>query len=133
MDSHKNAPLTPKGREAMVRNVIEGGVTKIAVAIQFQHHSENGRQMGRAVPRGRCGWIARSLVQTSFIARPNPACHVRSSRGAAPAVPHRQADRRRGRCIGGDRQPDPAAVGPQPAFGAGAGRADPALSARKPG
>ena len=25
MDTHKNAPLTPKGREAMVRSVIEGG------------------------------------------------------------------------------------------------------------
>jgi len=30
MDTHKNAPLTPKGREAMVRSVIEGGLTKVA-------------------------------------------------------------------------------------------------------
>ena len=30
MDTHKNAPLTPKGREAMVRSVVEGGVTKAA-------------------------------------------------------------------------------------------------------
>src|ERR1700731_2752566 len=35
MNSHKNAPLTPKGREAMVRSVIEGGVTKVAAARQF--------------------------------------------------------------------------------------------------
>jgi hypothetical protein len=28
MDTHKNAPLTPKGREAMVPIVIEGGMTK---------------------------------------------------------------------------------------------------------
>lgn len=28
MDVHKNAPLTPKGREAMVRSVIEGGLSK---------------------------------------------------------------------------------------------------------
>ena len=35
MDTHKNAPLTPKGREAMVRIVIEGGVTKAAAAHQF--------------------------------------------------------------------------------------------------
>jgi transposase InsO family protein len=35
MDTHKNAPLTPKGREAMVRIVIEGGVTKAAAARQF--------------------------------------------------------------------------------------------------
>jgi hypothetical protein len=26
MDTHKNASLTPKGREAMVRTVIEGGL-----------------------------------------------------------------------------------------------------------
>jgi transposase InsO family protein len=35
MNSHKNAPLTPKGREAMVRSVIEGGLTKAAAAGQF--------------------------------------------------------------------------------------------------
>jgi len=35
MDTHKNAPLTPKGREAMVRIVIEGGVTKSAAARRF--------------------------------------------------------------------------------------------------
>src|ERR1700721_359346 len=35
MNSHKNAPLTPKGREAMVRSVIEGGLSKTAAARQF--------------------------------------------------------------------------------------------------
>jgi transposase InsO family protein len=35
MDTHKNAPLTPKGREAMVRSVIEGGLSKAAAAQQF--------------------------------------------------------------------------------------------------
>ena len=35
MDTHKNAPLTPKGREAMVRSVIEGRLTKAAAARQF--------------------------------------------------------------------------------------------------
>jgi transposase InsO family protein len=35
MNSHKNAPLTPKGREAMVRSVIEGGLTRAAAALQF--------------------------------------------------------------------------------------------------
>ena len=35
MDTHKNAPLTPKGREAMVRSVIEGGLSKVAAARQF--------------------------------------------------------------------------------------------------
>ena len=35
MDTHKNAPLTPKGREAMVGSVSEGGLTKAAAALQF--------------------------------------------------------------------------------------------------
>src|SRR5258706_16290161 len=35
MDSYRNAPLTQKGREAMVRIVIEEGVTKAAAARQF--------------------------------------------------------------------------------------------------
>src|SRR5262245_10283634 len=35
MDTHKNAPLTPKGREVMVRAVLDGGLTKAATARQF--------------------------------------------------------------------------------------------------
>ena len=36
MNSHKNAPLTPKGREAMVRSVIEGGLSKAEAGRQFK-------------------------------------------------------------------------------------------------
>jgi transposase InsO family protein len=35
MDTHKNASLTAKGRETMVRSVIEGGLSKAAAARQF--------------------------------------------------------------------------------------------------
>jgi transposase InsO family protein len=35
MNSHKNARLTPKGREAMVRSVLEGGLSKADAAYQF--------------------------------------------------------------------------------------------------
>lgn len=35
MDTHKNAPLTPKGREAMVRAVVEQGLSKAAAACRF--------------------------------------------------------------------------------------------------
>jgi len=35
MDTHKNACLTPKGRELMVRAVVEGGLTSAAAARQF--------------------------------------------------------------------------------------------------
>ena len=34
MNVHKNAPLTPKGREAMVRSVVEGGLNKADAAYQ---------------------------------------------------------------------------------------------------
>ena len=35
MNVHKNAPLTPKGREAMVRSVVEGGLGQADAAYQF--------------------------------------------------------------------------------------------------
>jgi len=35
MNTHKNAPLTPRGREVMVRSVSEGGLSKAAAARQF--------------------------------------------------------------------------------------------------
>jgi transposase InsO family protein len=35
MDTHKNAPLTPRGREALVRSVTEGGLSSVAAARQF--------------------------------------------------------------------------------------------------
>lgn len=53
MDTHKNSPLMPKGRKAMVRSVIEGGLTKAATALQF---SGTARHPGKH--RGyRLGWI----------------------------------------------------------------------------
>src|ERR1700730_19254293 len=58
-----------------------------------QHHTEDSRQMGRTVPRRRCRWFARPLLQTSFIAKPNSACHMRGGGGVAPPAPHRQANR----------------------------------------
>jgi transposase InsO family protein len=35
MNTHKNAVLTPKGREVMVRSVVEGGLSKADAAYQF--------------------------------------------------------------------------------------------------
>ena len=35
MDTHKNAPLTPKGREMMVRAVVDEGLSKAAAARRF--------------------------------------------------------------------------------------------------
>jgi transposase-like protein len=35
MDSHQNARLTPKGREEMVRAVVDGGLSQAAAARQY--------------------------------------------------------------------------------------------------
>jgi transposase InsO family protein len=50
MDTHKNAPLTPKGREAMVRCVIEGGMSKAATARKF---NTTAKTVGKWVERFR--------------------------------------------------------------------------------
>src|SRR6185369_2966209 len=41
-----------------------------------QYDIQDGCQMGQALPRRRCGWVARPLLQTSFIAGPNSARHM---------------------------------------------------------
>jgi transposase InsO family protein len=48
MDTHKNAPMTPKGREAMVRFVVDGGLSKAAAARQFN-----------TTPKTVAKWVAR--------------------------------------------------------------------------
>jgi transposase len=71
MDTHKNAPLTPKGREAMVRIVIEGGMTKAAAARQFntttktvakwveRFHAEGVDELIHSPWGNRLAWLAR--------------------------------------------------------------------------
>ncbi|GAB1715825.1 MAG: hypothetical protein NTAFB05_08670 [Nitrobacter sp.] len=54
MDTHKNAPLTPKGREAMVRSVIEGKLTKAAAALQF---NVTAKTVAKWVNRFRAGGV----------------------------------------------------------------------------
>ena len=35
MDAHRNAPMMPKGREMMVRAVVDFGLSKVPAARQF--------------------------------------------------------------------------------------------------
>src|SRR5690242_21546932 len=44
MDTHKNAPLTPKGREAMVRAVVDSGLTKAEAARRFSTTAKTVRK-----------------------------------------------------------------------------------------
>ena len=50
MDTHKNARLTPKGREEMVRAVVDYGLTKAAAARQF---NTTPKTVGKWVDRFR--------------------------------------------------------------------------------
>jgi hypothetical protein len=52
MDTHKNAPLTPKGREAMLRSIVEGGLTKAAAArLRFKTDLSPGSLASSTSPR----------------------------------------------------------------------------------
>jgi transposase InsO family protein len=63
MNVHKNAPLTPKGREAMVRSVIEGGLSRADAAYQFN-----------TTPKTVAKWVKR------FLGEGVEGLHDRSSR-----------------------------------------------------
>lgn len=59
MDTHKTDTKRSRGDGAeRDRSGADEGRRRKAI----QHHSEDGRQMGRTDPRRRCGWFARSLV-----------------------------------------------------------------------
>src|SRR5262249_645177 len=53
MDTHKNARLTPKGREEMVRAVVDRGMSKAAAARQFNTTPKTvGKWAGRCCAEG---------------------------------------------------------------------------------
>src|SRR6266566_2934998 len=52
MDTHKNACLTSKGREAMVRAVVDGRVTKAATAREYH-----------TTPKTVGKWVVRFLAE----------------------------------------------------------------------
>ena len=47
MDTHKNARLTPKGREGMVRAMVDNGLTKAEVARRYNTTPKTVAKVGR--------------------------------------------------------------------------------------
>jgi transposase len=55
MDVHDNARLTPRGREAMVRSVVDGGLTQAEAARRF---NTSAKTVGKWVRRFRADGVA---------------------------------------------------------------------------
>jgi transposase len=75
MDAHKNAPLTPKGREMMVRAVLVQGLTKTAAARKFN-----------TTPKTVAKWIARFEAEGVEGLRDRSSRPLSSSSQATPTI-----------------------------------------------
>jgi transposase InsO family protein len=74
MNVHKNAPLTPKGREAMVRSVVEGGLSQADAADQFNTTAKTvAKWVGRFRREGVDGLRDRSSRPHSSPSQTPPA------------------------------------------------------------
>ena len=74
MDRHKNASLTPRGREAMARSVVEGGLSKAAAAHQFHTTPKTvAKWVGRFQAEGVAGLQDRSSRPHSSPSQTTPA------------------------------------------------------------
>ena len=127
MDTHKNASLTPTGREVMARSVIEGGLSRAAAAHQFNTTPKTvAKWVERFRAEGVTGLQDRSSRPHSSPSQTTPA--------QCAAIEGLRRQRHTGEQIaaevggfGRHRQPRPEAARPQPAVGARAGRAGPPL------
>ena len=88
MDTHKNARLTPKGREEMVRAVVDRGMSKAAAARRFNTTPKIvGKWVGRFSADGVDGLRDRSSRPLSSplrnligaISRANHLCVTKTS------------------------------------------------------
>src|SRR6266436_4478165 len=103
MNSHKNAPLTPKGREAMVRIVIEGGLTKAAAAHQFNTTAKTvAKWVERFRAEGVDGLRDRSSKPHSLPSQTPPA--------TCTAIEALRRQRRTGKQIAAEVEVSPATV-----------------------
>ena len=89
MDTHKNASLTPRGREAMARSVMEGGSSKAAAARRFN-----------TTPKTVAKWVARLRAEGAAGLRDRSSRPRSSPSQAAPAICARVEALRRQRHTG---------------------------------
>src|SRR3984957_13430678 len=75
MDTHKNAALTPKGREMMVRAVVDFGLSKAAAARQFNTTSKTAAK-----------WVERCEVEGVEVLRDRSSRPLSSPSQATPAT-----------------------------------------------
>src|ERR1700721_4081248 len=74
MDTHKNASLTPRGREAMARSVVEGGLSKAPASAQFNTTPKTvAKWVGRFQAEGVAGLQDRSSRPHSSPSQTTPA------------------------------------------------------------
>ena len=106
MNVHKNARLTPHGRERLVRQVVSGQTPEAAGEPQASARERCANGLRDSL-RGS-GRITRSLLAAASAASADAAGGGRRGRVSAPPALHRQADRRRAGHLAGDRQPHPA-------------------------
>ena len=91
MDTHQNGSLTPKGREAMVRSVIEDGLSKASAARRFNTTPKTPNGSGVSAPRAwpACRTVHRSRAHRQ--ARQRPPSARRSRLCEDSAIPARRS------------------------------------------
>ena len=126
MNVHKNARLTPRGRERIVRQVTSGRTPEAVAEVAGVCPRTVRKWVDRYRREGFRG-IAGSLLPAASAAAADTPCGCRRDRAAAPAALDGQADRRRDRGLARHRQPCSAATGIEQAERVGAGRTGSAL------
>ena len=132
MNVHKNARLTPLGRERIVRQVVSGQTPEAVAQAAGVCPRTVRKWVDRYCREGSAGLQDRSS-RPHRLRRPTPQTVVDADRTVAPPALDRQADRRRDRRIASNRQPGSASARLAQAQCLGARRTGSALRARQPG
>ena len=133
MDTHKNARLTPKGREQMVRAVVDGGLSKAAAARQFnttRRRSPNGSRASARTASMVCVTDPHGLFHRQAKSR-KP--HATRSRVCAASAHTGNRSRPKLAYLQSDRMPRPQTARSQQAQRPGAAPTRPRYEREQPG